>query len=51
MTGFSTVSNGETLKEYDATKFDASADGLITSARFGASFCKGNQGWGLDNVS
>ena len=41
MTNFSTVSNGETVKEYDATKFDASADGLITSARFGPPSVRG----------
>jgi beta-glucosidase len=41
MIGFSTVSNGENVKEYDATKFDASADGLITSARFGPPSVRG----------
>jgi beta-glucosidase-like glycosyl hydrolase len=30
MAGFSTVRNGEVVQEYDATKFDASAPGLIT---------------------
>ena len=41
MINFSTVSNGKTLKEYDATKFDASAEGLITSARFGPPSVRG----------
>ena len=41
MIGFSTVSNGQVLKEYDATKFDASAYGLITSARFGQASVRG----------
>lgn len=40
MTSFSTVSNG-VVKQYDATKFDASASGLITSARFGAASVRG----------
>jgi len=38
--GFSTVSKG-IVKEYDATKFDASASGLITSARFGSASLRG----------
>lgn len=38
---FSTVRNGEVLKEYDATKFDASAAGLIVSARFGGTSIRG----------
>ncbi len=37
---FSTVSKG-TVKSYDATKFDASSSGLITSARFGAASVRG----------
>ena len=41
MIGFSTVSNGEVVKNYDATKFDASAKGLITSARFGQASVRG----------
>jgi beta-glucosidase len=41
MIGFSTVSNGKVGKEYDATKFDASANGLITSARFGSAAVRG----------
>jgi beta-glucosidase len=40
MTGFSTVSRG-VVKEYDATKFDASSSGLITSARFGSASVRG----------
>lgn len=40
MTGFSTVANG-VVKPYDATKFDASSAGLITSARFGAASVRG----------
>ncbi len=40
MIGFSTVSKG-VVKEYDATKFDASANGLITSARFGSPSVRG----------
>ncbi len=40
MTSFSTVKNG-VVKQYDATKFDASASGLITSARFGAASVRG----------
>jgi len=41
MIGFSTVRNGEVIKAYDATKFDASASGLITSARFGQASVRG----------
>jgi beta-glucosidase-like glycosyl hydrolase len=41
MIGFSTVAQGGAVKSYDATKFDASAGGLITSARFGAASVKG----------
>jgi beta-glucosidase len=40
MTSFSTVAKG-VVKQYDATKFDASASGLITSARFGAASVRG----------
>lgn len=40
MMSFSTVSKGE-VKLYDATKFDASASGLITSARFGSASVRG----------
>jgi beta-glucosidase-like glycosyl hydrolase len=41
MIGFSTLSSGKVIKEYDATKFDASANGLITSARFGSTAIRG----------
>jgi beta-glucosidase-like glycosyl hydrolase len=41
MISFSTVINGGAVKEYDATKFDASAKGLITSARFGQPSIRG----------
>jgi beta-glucosidase len=42
MLGFSTVAKGGTVKQqYDATKFDASASGLITSARFGTASVRG----------
>jgi beta-glucosidase len=40
MASFSTVTNG-VVKQYDATKFDASSSGLITSARFGAASVRG----------
>ncbi|MFO7369088.1 MAG: glycoside hydrolase family 3 C-terminal domain-containing protein, partial [Bacteroidales bacterium] len=38
---FSTVDKSGAVKEFDATKFDASANGLITSARFGMSSVRG----------
>jgi beta-glucosidase len=41
MTGFSTVSKNGAVTSYDATKFDASARGLITSARFGSASVRG----------
>ncbi len=41
MINFSTISDGKVLMEYDATKFDDSAPGLITSARFGQSAVRG----------
>ena len=41
MISFSTIIKGGAVKEYDATKFDASAKGLITSARFGQSSVRG----------
>ncbi|MGE5944807.1 MAG: glycoside hydrolase family 3 C-terminal domain-containing protein, partial [Flavobacteriales bacterium] len=41
MIGFSTMSKDNVLKDYDATKFDASAAGLITSARFGQTSVRG----------
>lgn len=40
MVGFSTVTKAG-VKDYDATKFDASASGLITSARFGSASVRG----------
>jgi beta-glucosidase-like glycosyl hydrolase len=39
--GFSTIAKDGSTKKYDATKFDASAKGLITSARFGQSSVRG----------
>jgi beta-glucosidase-like glycosyl hydrolase len=39
--GFSTVNKDGTGKTVDATKFDASSAGLITSARFGAASVRG----------
>jgi beta-glucosidase len=41
MTAFSTVSKGEVLHEYDATRYDAAANGLITSARYGQASVRG----------
>lgn len=41
MIDFSTVSAGNVIKEYDATKFDESANGLITSERFGQASVRG----------
>jgi beta-glucosidase-like glycosyl hydrolase len=41
MIGFSTVSNGKVLMEYDATKYDGSSPGLIASARFGQASVRG----------
>ena len=38
---FSTINKDGTIKEYDAIKFDASAKGLITSARFGRPSLRG----------
>jgi len=38
---FSTVTKAGAIKEFDATKFDASASGLITSARFGSASVRG----------
>ena len=38
---FSTVEKDGTAKKYDATKFDASSKGLITSARFGQRSVRG----------
>ena len=39
--GFSTVSKEGAIKDYDATKFDDAAKGLITSARFGRPSVRG----------
>lgn len=39
--GFFTLYKDGTTKKYDATKFDASSKGLITSARFGQSSVRG----------
>ena len=41
MIAFSTVGEGGVLAEYDATKFDDSANGLITSERFGQASVRG----------
>ena len=41
MVKFSTVTKAGAVKEFDATKFDASANGLITSARFGSASVRG----------
>ncbi len=41
MNRFTTVRNGEALKEFDATKFDTSAPGLIVSERFGRTSIRG----------
>jgi beta-glucosidase-like glycosyl hydrolase len=41
MVKFSTVTKSGAVKEFDATKFDASANGLITSARFGSASVRG----------
>jgi len=41
MNSFSTVSGGKVVKEFDAAKFDASASGLITSARGGRASIRG----------
>ncbi|MBN1295077.1 MAG: glycoside hydrolase family 3 C-terminal domain-containing protein [Candidatus Latescibacteria bacterium] len=38
---FSTREKGGTVKEYDATKYDDAAKGLITSARFGSASVRG----------
>ncbi len=39
--GFTTKNKSGEVKEYDATKYDAAAKGLITSARFGQSSVRG----------
>ena len=41
MVKFSTVTKAGAVKEFDATKFDASANGLIASARFGTASVRG----------
>ena len=41
MNSFSTVRNGAVLQEYNATKYDASAPGLIVAARFGRTSIQG----------
>jgi beta-glucosidase-like glycosyl hydrolase len=41
MIKFSTVTKAGVVKEFDATKYDASASGLISSARFGTSSVRG----------
>src|SRR5678810_932990 len=41
MVKFSTVTKAGAAKEFDATKFDASSNGLITSARFGSASVRG----------
>ncbi|MFC2090342.1 glycoside hydrolase family 3 C-terminal domain-containing protein [Bacteroidota bacterium] len=41
MIAFSTVGDGKVIQEVDATKFDESANGLITSARFGQASVRG----------
>jgi beta-glucosidase-like glycosyl hydrolase len=41
MVGFSTVTKNGSVKQFDATKFDASSNGLITSARFGSAAVRG----------
>ncbi|MEJ2594444.1 MAG: glycoside hydrolase family 3 C-terminal domain-containing protein [bacterium] len=38
---FSTIDKDGTVKEYDATQFDAAAKGLITSSRFGSASVRG----------
>ncbi|GAT63443.1 glycoside hydrolase family 3 C-terminal domain-containing protein [Paludibacter jiangxiensis] len=41
MSGFSTITTNKTVKQFDATKFDASAPGLIATERFGSKSIKG----------
>lgn len=41
MVKFATIKGSEVVKEFDATQFDASAPGLITSARFGRASIRG----------
>jgi beta-glucosidase len=41
LNSFTTISKNGTAKDYDATKFNASASGIITSARMGSSSLRG----------
>lgn len=41
ISNFSTLTKDGAVKQYDATKFDASANGLITAARFGSVAVRG----------
>lgn len=41
MTGFSTVTGGKVLTEFDATKFDQAANGIIASYKFGQTVLQG----------
>lgn len=41
LNGFTTIAKDRTAKEYDATKFNASASGIITSSRFGGNSLRG----------
>jgi beta-glucosidase len=53
LNSFTTIANNGTSKEYDATKFNASASGIITSARFGTTSLRGikNGDWtAYDNI-
>ena len=41
LNSFTTIAKDGSSKEYDATKFNASASGIVTSARFGAASLRG----------
>ena len=41
LNSFTTIAKDRTTKDYDATKFNASASGIITSARMGSSSLRG----------
>ena len=41
MTGFSTISDGKVKMDFDATKFDEAANGVIASYRFGQNVLQG----------
>ncbi|MBN1927544.1 MAG: glycoside hydrolase family 3 C-terminal domain-containing protein [Prolixibacteraceae bacterium] len=41
LNNFSTIGNGELMKEFDANRFDASAPGLIVTSRFGRTSIRG----------